>query len=160
MYNYIFLCVATFQFCKSRNKQIVYRRILELDSIEYADYQLSICGDELLREVLFPGKHGRVFILSNDKRFVFKTLRKSEMKVINESLVTFYSLMDERLLSIIFMDTNVLFVQMNLVRCEIISATLFLKGFSSPYFFFLLPFFLVVSLNATCAHTLSNIFVF
>lgn len=111
MYKYIFLCVATFQFCKSRNKQIVYRRILELNSIEYADYQLSICGDELLREVLFPGKHGRVFILSNDKRFVFKTLRKSEMKVINESLVTFYSLMDERLLSIIFMDTNVLFVQ-------------------------------------------------
>lgn len=68
----------------------VFRRILELNSIEYADYQLSICGDELLREVLFPGKHGRVFIVSNDKRFVFKTLRKSEMKIYLEMLPNYY----------------------------------------------------------------------
>lgn len=46
---------------------------------------LSICGDETLREVSSPGKIGSVVFLSNDDRFVIKTLRKSEVKVMISS---------------------------------------------------------------------------
>nr|ADN34178.1 45 PIP kinase [Cucumis melo subsp. melo] len=59
----------------------VFRNILELEKIDYADYMLSVCGDETLREVSSPGRIGNVIFLSNDDRFVIKTLRKSEVKV-------------------------------------------------------------------------------
>ncbi|XP_040364780.1 phosphatidylinositol 4-phosphate 5-kinase 10 isoform X1 [Rosa chinensis] len=68
----------------------VFRRILELDSIEYSDYQLSVCGDETLKEVTLSGKLGMVFLLSNDKRFILKTLRKSEVKIYLEMLPNYY----------------------------------------------------------------------
>lgn len=68
----------------------VFRNILELEKIEYADYMLSICGDETLREVSSPGRIGNVIFLSNDDRFVIKTLRKSEVKVLREMLPKYY----------------------------------------------------------------------
>lgn len=46
-----------------------------------ADYMMSICGDDGLREISSPGKSGSMFYLSHDDRFVIKTLRKSELKV-------------------------------------------------------------------------------
>lgn len=46
-----------------------------------ADYMMSICGDDGLREICSPGKSGSMFYLSHDDRFVIKTLRKSELKV-------------------------------------------------------------------------------
>ncbi|KAM2157176.1 hypothetical protein ACFX1R_042778 [Malus domestica] len=68
----------------------VFRRLLELDSISYDDYLLTICGDDTLREVSLPGRHGRVYILPGDKRFMIKTLRKSEKKVYLEMLPNYY----------------------------------------------------------------------
>ncbi|XP_050387380.1 putative phosphatidylinositol 4-phosphate 5-kinase 11 [Argentina anserina] len=68
----------------------VFRRILEHDGIEYSDYQLSVCGDETLREVSFSMKPGMMFLLSNDNRFVVKTLRKSELKIHLEMLPNYY----------------------------------------------------------------------
>ncbi|PQP93596.1 putative phosphatidylinositol 4-phosphate 5-kinase 11 [Prunus yedoensis var. nudiflora] len=68
----------------------VFRRMLELDSIDYDQYQLSICGHRTLKEVCLPGRHGRVIVSSNDNRFVIKTLRKSELKVYLEMLPNYY----------------------------------------------------------------------
>ena len=49
--------------------------------IDAADYMISICGNDALRELSSPGKSGSVFFLSQDDRFMIKTLRKSEVKV-------------------------------------------------------------------------------
>ena len=53
----------------------------EMFKIEEADYLISICGNDGLRELSSPGKSGSVFYLSHDERFLIKTLRKQEMKV-------------------------------------------------------------------------------
>jgi 1-phosphatidylinositol-4-phosphate 5-kinase len=49
--------------------------------IDAADYMLSLCGDDALRELLSPGKSGSVFYLSHDDRFMIKTMKKSEVRV-------------------------------------------------------------------------------
>jgi 1-phosphatidylinositol-4-phosphate 5-kinase len=51
--------------------------------IDAADYMLSLCGDDALRELLSPGKSGSVFYLSHDDRFMIKTMKKSEVQVSN-----------------------------------------------------------------------------
>lgn len=50
--------------------------------MDSADYMMSICGNDTLRELSSPGKSGSVFFLSQDDRFMIKTLRKSEVKVL------------------------------------------------------------------------------
>lgn len=50
--------------------------------IDAADYMLSLCGDDALRELISPGKSGSVFYLSHDDRFIIKTMKKAEVKVI------------------------------------------------------------------------------
>jgi 1-phosphatidylinositol-4-phosphate 5-kinase len=62
--------------------------------IDAADYMLSLCGDDALRELISPGKSGSVFYLSHDDRFIIKTMKKAEVKV-----------------------TSLLFVASNLCRC-------------------------------------------
>lgn len=49
--------------------------------IDAADYMMSICGGEGLKELSSPGKSGSIFYLSQDERFVIKTLRRYELKV-------------------------------------------------------------------------------
>lgn len=64
--------------------------------IDAADYMMSICGNDALRELSSPGKSGSVFFLSQDDRFMIKTLRKSEVKVcpstLGPNLFAFYIL--------------------------------------------------------------------
>ena len=57
------------------------RNLRELFKIDAADYMMSICGNDTLRELSSPGKSGSVFFLSQDDRFMIKTLRMSEVKV-------------------------------------------------------------------------------
>ncbi|KAL5994647.1 hypothetical protein ACLOJK_024700 [Asimina triloba] len=45
-----------------------------------ADYMLSICGNDALRELSSPGKSGSFFYLTNDDRYMIKTMKKSEVK--------------------------------------------------------------------------------
>lgn len=61
---------------------IACRNLRELFKIDAADYMMSICGSAALRELSSPGKSGSVFFLSQDDRFMIKTLRKSEVKVL------------------------------------------------------------------------------
>jgi 1-phosphatidylinositol-4-phosphate 5-kinase len=50
--------------------------------IDTADYMISISGSDALRELSSPGKSGSIFFLSQDDRFMIKTLRKSEVQVL------------------------------------------------------------------------------
>ncbi|XP_027364245.1 phosphatidylinositol 4-phosphate 5-kinase 9 isoform X2 [Abrus precatorius] len=59
---------------------MVFRNLRELFKIDAADYMMSICGNDALRELSSPGKSGSVFFLSQDDRFMIKTLRRSEVK--------------------------------------------------------------------------------
>lgn len=60
---------------------LIFRNLRELFKLNAADYMMSICGDDGLRELSSPGKSGSLFYLSHDDRFVIKTLKKSELKV-------------------------------------------------------------------------------
>lgn len=46
-----------------------------------ADYMLSICGNDALRELSSPGKSGSFFYLTNDDKYMIKTMKKAEVKV-------------------------------------------------------------------------------
>eukprot|EP00002_Diphylleia_rotans_P017157 TRINITY_DN3327_c0_g1_i1.p1 TRINITY_DN3327_c0_g1~~TRINITY_DN3327_c0_g1_i1.p1 ORF type:complete len:357 (+),score=65.62 TRINITY_DN3327_c0_g1_i1:78-1148(+) len=54
-----------------------FRKLFEIDA---ADYMISLCGDDALRELPTPGKSGALFYLSQDNRFVIKTISKRESK--------------------------------------------------------------------------------
>ncbi|XP_039021296.1 phosphatidylinositol 4-phosphate 5-kinase 10-like [Hibiscus syriacus] len=69
----------------------VFRLIQELENINNECYMISICSDETLRKVTSSSKPGNFFILSTDNRFVVKTLRKSEVRVLLEMLPAYYN---------------------------------------------------------------------
>lgn len=46
-----------------------------------ADYMLAICGNASLRELSSPGKSGSLFYLTQDDKYIIKTVKKSEVKV-------------------------------------------------------------------------------
>ncbi|AQK54324.1 S-adenosyl-L-methionine-dependent methyltransferase superfamily protein [Zea mays] len=63
----------------------------EMFQIDAADYMMSICGDDSLKELSSPGKSGSIFYLSQDERFVIKTLRKTELKILLKLLPKYYN---------------------------------------------------------------------
>ncbi|CAN0878698.1 Phosphatidylinositol 4-phosphate 5-kinase 9 [Linum grandiflorum] len=69
---------------------MVFRNLREMFKIDAADYMMSICGNDALRELSSPGKSGSVFFLSQDDRFMIKTLRKSEVKVLLKMLPDYH----------------------------------------------------------------------
>ncbi|KAI4300355.1 hypothetical protein L6164_033743 [Bauhinia variegata] len=69
---------------------MVFRNLRELFRIDAADYMMSICGNDALRELSSPGKSGSVFFLSQDDRFMIKTLRRSEVKVLLRMLPDYH----------------------------------------------------------------------
>nr|GMD92887.1 phosphatidylinositol 4-phosphate 5-kinase 8 [Ipomoea batatas] len=69
---------------------IDFRNLRVLFKLNAADYMMSICCDDGLRELLSPGKSGSIFYLSCDDRFVIKTLKKSELKVLLKMLPSYY----------------------------------------------------------------------
>ncbi|CAK7357034.1 unnamed protein product [Dovyalis caffra] len=83
-------------FCSSSSSRILTtaspsskpRNLREMFKLDAAEYMMSICGDDGLRELSSPGKSGSIFYLSHDDRFVIKTLKKFELKLskIHESM--------------------------------------------------------------------------
>ncbi|XP_024979412.1 phosphatidylinositol 4-phosphate 5-kinase 8 [Cynara cardunculus var. scolymus] len=69
---------------------MVFRNLREMFKLDAAEYMMSICGDDGLRELSSPGKSGSIFYLSHDDRFVIKTLRGSELKVLLKMLPSYY----------------------------------------------------------------------
>ncbi|KAF7834099.1 phosphatidylinositol 4-phosphate 5-kinase 1-like [Senna tora] len=69
---------------------MVFRHLRELFAIDPADYMLAICGNDTLREMSSPGKSGSFFYLTQDDRFIIKTVKKSEVKVLIRMLPSYY----------------------------------------------------------------------
>ncbi|KAG8646151.1 phosphatidylinositol 4-phosphate 5-kinase 8 isoform X2 [Manihot esculenta] len=69
---------------------MVFRNLREMFKLDAAEYMMSICGDDGLRELSSPGKSGSIFYLSLDDRFVIKTLKKSELKFFLKMLPDYY----------------------------------------------------------------------
>ncbi|KAJ6808692.1 putative phosphatidylinositol 4-phosphate 5-kinase 1 [Iris pallida] len=60
---------------------IVFRHLRKLFAVDPGDYMMAICGSDALRELSSPGKSGSFFYLTQDDRFMIKTVKKSEVKV-------------------------------------------------------------------------------
>ncbi|WOL02811.1 phosphatidylinositol 4-phosphate 5-kinase 1-like [Canna indica] len=69
---------------------VVFRHLRKLFNVDPADYMLAICGNDALRELSSPGKSGSVFYLTQDDRFMIKTVKKSEVKVLLRMLPNYY----------------------------------------------------------------------
>ncbi|KAL3755164.1 hypothetical protein ACJRO7_002251 [Eucalyptus globulus] len=70
---------------------LVFRTLRKLFKVDPADYMLSICGNDALRELSSPGKSGSFFYLTNDDRYMIKTIKKAEVKVLLRMLSAYYN---------------------------------------------------------------------
>ncbi|KAM7511840.1 hypothetical protein LguiB_010715 [Lonicera macranthoides] len=70
---------------------LVFRTLRKLFKVDPADYMLSICGNDALRELSSPGKSGSFFYLTHDDKYMIKTMKKSEVKVLKRMLPAYYS---------------------------------------------------------------------
>ncbi|CAI5958798.1 unnamed protein product [Closterium sp. NIES-64] len=68
----------------------LFHELRAMFGIDPADYTLSLCGDNALRELSSPGKSGSVFYLSDDDRFIIKTMRASEVQVLQRMLPDYF----------------------------------------------------------------------
>lgn len=59
----------------------VFQRLRESCGIDNADYLVSLTGGPALREMPSPGASGCIFFLSEDDRFLIKSVRKEEMGI-------------------------------------------------------------------------------
>ncbi|KAF7836216.1 phosphatidylinositol 4-phosphate 5-kinase 6-like [Senna tora] len=69
---------------------VVFRALRKLFKVDPADYMISICGNDALRELSSPGKSGSFFYLTNDDRYMIKTMKKAEVKVFLRMLPAYY----------------------------------------------------------------------
>ncbi|CAD6202993.1 unnamed protein product [Miscanthus lutarioriparius] len=72
------------------NLQLGIRHLRKLFGVDPADYMLAICGSDTLRELASPGKSGSCFFVTQDDRFMIKTVKKAEMKVLIRMLRSYY----------------------------------------------------------------------
>ncbi|TYI31424.1 hypothetical protein ES332_A05G450200v1 [Gossypium tomentosum] len=70
---------------------LVFRTLRKLFDVDAADYMISICGDDALRELSSPGKSGSFFYLTNDDKYMIKTIKKAEVKVLLRMLPVYYN---------------------------------------------------------------------
>ncbi|GMH31345.1 hypothetical protein Nepgr_033188 [Nepenthes gracilis] len=68
----------------------VLRHLRELFQINPIDYMMAICGNDVLRELSSPGKSGSCFYLTQNGKFMIKTVRKCEVKVLIRMLPSYY----------------------------------------------------------------------
>lgn len=68
----------------------VFRHLRKLFGVSASDYIMALCGNEALRELSSPGKSGSFFYLTQNDRFIIKTVKKSEVKVLIRMLQGYY----------------------------------------------------------------------
>ena len=75
--------IYTYEWCTINELLYMFnfRTLRKLFKVDPADYMLSICGNDALRELSSPGKSGSFFYLTNDDKYMIKTMKKSEVKV-------------------------------------------------------------------------------
>ncbi|KAK9713824.1 hypothetical protein RND81_06G053700 [Saponaria officinalis] len=69
---------------------VVFMHLRDLFQIEATEYMSAICGNDALRELSSPGKSGSCFFLTQDDKFMIKTVRKSEVKVLLRMLQGYF----------------------------------------------------------------------
>uniref|UniRef100_A0A0D9XP00 1-phosphatidylinositol-4-phosphate 5-kinase n=1 Tax=Leersia perrieri TaxID=77586 RepID=A0A0D9XP00_9ORYZ len=69
---------------------LVFRTLRKLFDVDPGDYMISICGDDALLELSSPGKSGSFFYFTNDDKYMIKTMKKSEVKVLLRMLPAYY----------------------------------------------------------------------
>ncbi|KAI3742868.1 hypothetical protein L1987_60566 [Smallanthus sonchifolius] len=69
---------------------LVFRTLRKLFNVDPADYMISICGNDALRELSSPGKSGSFFYLTHDDKYMIKTMKKSEVKVLKRMLPAYF----------------------------------------------------------------------
>ena len=57
---------------------LAFRQLREHFGVSPEDYMISICGDSSLRELGTPGKSGAVFYLTEDGKYMIKTVSRKE----------------------------------------------------------------------------------
>ncbi|XP_057723713.1 phosphatidylinositol 4-phosphate 5-kinase 3-like [Arachis stenosperma] len=80
--------VSQIDACAGSEKAAALRKLFKVD---LADYMLSICGNEVLRELCSPGKSGSFFYLTNDDCYMIKTMKKVEVKALLRMLPAYYT---------------------------------------------------------------------
>ncbi|KAF7138204.1 hypothetical protein RHSIM_Rhsim07G0067200 [Rhododendron simsii] len=70
---------------------LVFRTLRKLFKVDAADYMISLCGNDALRELSSPGKSGSFFYLTNDDKYMIKTMKKAECKVLIRMLPGYYN---------------------------------------------------------------------
>ena len=68
-----------------------FRHIREHFGVRTEDYTISLCGEHSLRELGTPGKSGAVFYLTEDGKFLIKTISKKESKFLRQMLPNYYA---------------------------------------------------------------------
>ena len=68
----------------------VFQKLRDRWGVQPAEFMLSLCGDQALRELSSPGKSGSVFYISHDDKFLLKTMRKAEMENLKLWLHSYY----------------------------------------------------------------------
>ncbi|KAM0071636.1 putative 1-phosphatidylinositol-4-phosphate 5-kinase [Helianthus debilis subsp. tardiflorus] len=68
----------------------VFRTLRNLFNVDSVDYMLSICGNEALRELSSPGKSGCFFYMTSDNKYMIKTMKKAEVKVLRRMLPAYF----------------------------------------------------------------------
>ncbi|XP_076896660.1 phosphatidylinositol 4-phosphate 5-kinase 6-like [Bidens hawaiensis] len=69
---------------------LVFRTLRSLFNVDPMDYMLSICGNEALRELSSPGKSGSFFYMTSDNKYMIKTMKKAEVKVLRRMLPAYF----------------------------------------------------------------------
>ncbi|XP_031399947.1 phosphatidylinositol 4-phosphate 5-kinase 6-like isoform X1 [Punica granatum] len=70
---------------------LVFRTLRKLFKVDAADYMISLCGNDALRELSSPGKSGSFFYLTHDDRYMIKTIKKAETKMLLKMLPAYYT---------------------------------------------------------------------
>lgn len=68
----------------------VFKELRKIFKIDAADYLVSLTGKYVLSEVGSPGKSGSFFYYSQDYRFIIKTIRHTEHKVMRKALKNYH----------------------------------------------------------------------
>ena len=70
---------------------LAFRHLREHWGVDAQEYMVSICGEHSLRELGTPGKSGAVFYLTEDNKFVIKTVSRKESKFLRQILPNYYT---------------------------------------------------------------------
>jgi 1-phosphatidylinositol-4-phosphate 5-kinase len=68
----------------------VFRNLRDQFKTDGGEYMRSLCGDISLRELPTPGKSGAAFFVSNDDKYLIKTMTKGEVQLFKKIIQKYY----------------------------------------------------------------------